>query len=175
MSSCCWPLPCMPFCLIEQRFKSCDSSYTPPSVWRLPGYWSLITLLCVREHHWRNVNVFGCPPLVCWCSLEGLSRGDMDSSPVSCDLCPPTMLSTESVTESGDQPCIQLEPLNNTHLPGKTTPTGGSGAVFNNNSPKVTANGVHDIEDRILRITGYYGYKPGYSSHKSEWKDAKKQ
>uniref|UniRef100_H3DJ27 Solute carrier family 35 member F4 n=1 Tax=Tetraodon nigroviridis TaxID=99883 RepID=H3DJ27_TETNG len=34
-------------------------------------------------------------------------------------------------------------------------------------SPKVTANGVHDIEDRILRITGYYGYNPGYSSHRS--------
>uniref|UniRef100_A0A3Q2DJG8 Solute carrier family 35 member F4 n=1 Tax=Cyprinodon variegatus TaxID=28743 RepID=A0A3Q2DJG8_CYPVA len=32
--------------------------------------------------------------------------------------------------------------------------------------PKVAANGVHDIEDRILRITGYYGYNPGYSSHR---------
>lgn len=70
------------------------------------------------------------------------------------------MLSTEGVLESGDQPCIQLEPLKSTHLPGKATPTGGS--------PKVTANGVHDIEDRILRITGYYGYNPGYSSHRSE-------
>ncbi|KAM7402994.1 hypothetical protein PAMA_003765 [Pampus argenteus] len=75
------------------------------------------------------------------------------------------MISTESVLESGDQPWIPLEPLNNTHLPGKATPT----AVFmdsSSSSPKVTANGVHDIEDRILRITGYYGYNPGYSSHR---------
>ncbi|KAJ7345396.1 hypothetical protein JRQ81_001346 [Phrynocephalus forsythii] len=27
-------------------------------------------------------------------------------------------------------------------------------------------NGVATIEDRILRITGYYGYYPGYSSQK---------
>lgn len=71
----------------------------------------------------------------------------------------PTMISSESVLESEEQPSILLEPLKNTHLPGKATPTGGS---------KVTANGVHDIEDRILRITGYYGYNPGYSSHRSE-------
>ncbi|XP_014889647.1 solute carrier family 35 member F4 isoform X1 [Poecilia latipinna] len=77
------------------------------------------------------------------------------------------MLSTEGVLESGDQPCIQLEPLKSTHLPGKATPTGGSRAVSVENSPKVTANGVHDIEDRILRITGYYGYNPGYSSHRN--------
>ncbi|KAG7238552.1 hypothetical protein INR49_030825 [Caranx melampygus] len=102
---------------------------------------------------------------------EGLSRGgDQGSSPVSSHLCPlgPKMMSTESVLESGEQPCIQLEPLKNTHLPGKTTPTGGSSrGVFMDGSPKVTANGVHDIEDRILRITGYYGYNPGYSSHRS--------
>ncbi|KAM7375808.1 hypothetical protein PAMP_005576 [Pampus punctatissimus] len=78
------------------------------------------------------------------------------------------MISTESVLESGDQTWIPLEPLNNTHLPGKATPT----AVFmdsssSSSSPKVTANGVHDIEDRILRITGYYGYNPGYSSHRN--------
>uniref|UniRef100_A0A096LTH5 Solute carrier family 35 member F4 n=1 Tax=Poecilia formosa TaxID=48698 RepID=A0A096LTH5_POEFO len=78
------------------------------------------------------------------------------------------MLSTERVLESGDQPCIQLEPLKSTHLPGKATPTGGSRAVSVENSPKVTANGVHDIEDRILRITGYYGYNPGYSSHRNK-------
>lgn len=29
-------------------------------------------------------------------------------------------------------------------------------------------NGVATIEDRILRITGYYGYYPGYSSQKSK-------
>uniref|UniRef100_A0ACB8G5P8 Uncharacterized protein n=1 Tax=Sphaerodactylus townsendi TaxID=933632 RepID=A0ACB8G5P8_9SAUR len=28
-------------------------------------------------------------------------------------------------------------------------------------------NGVATIEDRILRITGYYGYYPDYSSQKS--------
>lgn len=70
--------------------------------------------------------------------------------------------------ESGDQPCIRLEPLNKMHLPGKATPTGGSCDAFIDSNPKVTANGVHDIEDRILRITGYYGYNPGYSSHRSE-------
>ena len=41
--------------LIES--EPCDSSDTPPSVSCPPGSWSLITLLCVREHHWRNVNV----------------------------------------------------------------------------------------------------------------------
>ncbi|KAI9515992.1 hypothetical protein NQZ68_020520 [Dissostichus eleginoides] len=72
------------------------------------------------------------------------------------------MLSTESVLESAaDQSCIRLEPLVNTHLTGKTTTTGGSCDVFTDGSTKVRANGVHDIEDRILRITGYYGYNPG--------------
>ncbi|XP_067847659.1 solute carrier family 35 member F4 isoform X2 [Heptranchias perlo] len=33
---------------------------------------------------------------------------------------------------------------------------------------KAASNGVSTIEDRILRITGYYGYYPGYSSHKRE-------
>lgn len=84
------------------------------------------------------------------------------------------MLSTESVLESAaDQSCIRLEPLVNTHLSGKTTTTGGSCDVFTDGSTKVTANGVHDIEDRILRITGYYGYNPGYSSHRSEFKENK--
>ena len=83
------------------------------------------------------------------------------------------MISTEIVLESGDQPCIRMEPLMNTHLPGKATQTGGSCAVFMDGSTKVTANGVHDIEDRILRITGYYGYNPGYSSHRSECKENK--
>lgn len=80
----------------------------------------------------------------------------------------PAMKSTEGVLESEDQPGIRLEPLKRTHLPCKATPTGGSCTAFMDSSPKVTANGVHDIEDRILRITGYYGYKPGYSSHRSE-------
>lgn len=79
------------------------------------------------------------------------------------------MISTESVLESGDQPCIRLEPLINTHLPEKATPT-----VSVDGGSTVTANGVvHDIEDRILRITGYYGYNPGYSSHRSECRENK--
>ncbi|XP_054653395.1 solute carrier family 35 member F4 isoform X1 [Dunckerocampus dactyliophorus] len=86
-----------------------------------------------------------------------------------CSFAHQTMTSTESVVE---QPCAGLEPLKNknTHLPGKTTPSGGSGCgVFvDSGGPKVTVNGVHDIEDRILRITGYYGYNPGYSSHRRE-------
>ncbi|KAL4692330.1 hypothetical protein H8959_016140 [Pygathrix nigripes] len=32
---------------------------------------------------------------------------------------------------------------------------------------KAAPNGVATIEDRILRITGYYGYYPGYSSQKT--------
>lgn len=164
--------------LIES--EPCDSSDTPPSVSCPPGSWSLITLLCVREHHWRNVNV--APDvlallLIVAAAPEGLSHGDQGSSPLSSQPCPlgPTMISTESVLESGDQPCIALEPLKNTHLPGKATPAGGGCAALADGNPKVTANGVHDIEDRILRITGYYGYNPGYSSHRSEWKEKKKQ
>ena len=81
------------------------------------------------------------------------------------------MIRAESVLESGEQPCIRLEPLINTHLPGKATQSGGGGgAAFMDGDSKVTANGVCDIEDRILRITGYYGYNPGYSSHRSECK-----
>lgn len=164
----CWLQPSFFFSflflyLIE--FKACDSSDTPPSVSCLPVSWSLITLLCVQEHHWRNVNVDLDVRLLL--QIVDAVHGDQGSSPLSSDLCPlgPTMISAESVLESGDQPCIPLEPLNNTHLPGKATPT----AVFmDSSSPKVTANGVHDIEDRILRITGYYGYNPGYSSHRSE-------
>lgn len=75
------------------------------------------------------------------------------------------------VLESGEQPGGVPESLKQMHLPGKATPTAGGGCgggAFTDSSPKVTANGVHDIEDRILRITGYYGYNPGYSSHRSE-------
>ncbi|KAM9786586.1 solute carrier family 35 member F4 isoform 1-T1 [Syngnathus typhle] len=82
------------------------------------------------------------------------------------------MTSAEIVVESCKQPCIGLEPLDgkNTLLPGKSTPSGGTGRTgpLVNGGPKVTDNGVHDIEDRILRITGYYGYNPGYSSHRRE-------
>lgn len=38
---------------------------------------------------------------------------------------------------------------------------------------KAAPNGVATIEDRILRITGYYGYYPGYSSQKSKEKAAR--
>lgn len=81
------------------------------------------------------------------------------------------MISPDGVLESGEQSGSLPESLKKMHLPGKTTPTAGGcggGGAFMDSSPKVTANGVHDIEDRILRITGYYGYNPGYSSHRSE-------
>lgn len=80
------------------------------------------------------------------------------------------MISQDGVLESGEQSGSRPESLKKMHLPGKTTPTAGGcgGGAFMDSSPKVTANGVHDIEDRILRITGYYGYNPGYSSHRSE-------
>lgn len=79
------------------------------------------------------------------------------------------MISTEGAEGGGDQPCFRLEPLN-AHLSGKAGEThllyGDTDATS-----KVSANGVQDIEDRILRITGYYGYYPGYSSHRSKsWK-----
>lgn len=105
----------------------------------------------------------------CWCSPEGLLHGDQGFPPLPSGLWSPTMTSSEGVLERGEQPCIRLEPLKKMHLPGKATPTGGSCAALIDSSPKVTANGVHDIEDRILRITGYYGYNPGYSSHRSEY------
>lgn len=83
------------------------------------------------------------------------------------------MMSTDSsgivvLESSGEQPSTTLDPLSSTHLPGKATPSGGRCTVFTESGSKVTANGLHDIEDRILRITGYYGYNPGYSSHRSE-------
>ena len=80
------------------------------------------------------------------------------------------MISRESVAEGGGdpQPSGLLEPVKNTHLPGKPTSSGSGHSLFGDINPKVTANGVHDIEDRILRITGYYGYYPGYSSHRSK-------
>lgn len=94
----------------------------------------------------------------------GVSSGPLVSLPS-----PLTMTPAEGGVESGAEPGIRLEPLRkNTHLPGKTTPSSGSRAFFRDIGCKVTANGVHDIEDRILRITGYYGYNPGYSSHRSE-------
>lgn len=87
------------------------------------------------------------------------------------------MMSADGVLESGEPSGSRPESLKKMHLPGKTTPTGGGGCsggggggAFTDSSSKVTANGVHDIEDRILRITGYYGYNPGYSSHRSEYR-----
>ncbi|XP_046905204.1 solute carrier family 35 member F4 isoform X1 [Hypomesus transpacificus] len=79
------------------------------------------------------------------------------------------MITTESAESGGDQISFQLEPLKTTHLPGKAT-TSDSQSLYadSTSTAKVTVNGVHDIEDRILRITGYYGYYPGYSSHKRE-------
>ncbi|XP_062863521.1 solute carrier family 35 member F4 [Trichomycterus rosablanca] len=46
-------------------------------------------------------------------------------------------------------------------LPGRASPS-------YRHAPRVAANGVRDIEDRILRMTGYYGYYPGYSSHRRD-------
>ncbi|ROL51943.1 hypothetical protein DPX16_19462 [Anabarilius grahami] len=73
-------------------------------------------------------------------------------------------MSSTDILESGEEPCFRLE-----HLPGKSPHLAGKASPQVNSrwdAPQVTANGVHDIEDRILRITGYYGYNPGYSSHR---------
>ncbi|KAM8913427.1 uncharacterized protein slc35f4 isoform 4-T5 [Spinachia spinachia] len=78
------------------------------------------------------------------------------------------MTSTEGASERAEPPCIRPEPLVDTHLPGKATPTGGGCAVVPDGGGEVAANGVRDLENRILRITGYYGYNPGYSSHRRE-------
>lgn len=75
-------------------------------------------------------------------------------------------MSSTEIQNSGEEPCFRLE-----HLPGKSPHLAGKASPQVNNrwdAPEVTVNGVHDIEDRILRITGYYGYKTGYSSHRSK-------
>uniref|UniRef100_A0A8C2IQP1 Solute carrier family 35 member F4 n=1 Tax=Cyprinus carpio TaxID=7962 RepID=A0A8C2IQP1_CYPCA len=75
-------------------------------------------------------------------------------------------MSSMEIQNSGEEPCIRLE-----HLPGKSPHLAGKASpqvTIRWDAPQVTANGVHDIEDRILRITGYYGYKPGFSSHRRE-------
>uniref|UniRef100_A0AAQ4QFJ6 Solute carrier family 35 member F4 n=1 Tax=Gasterosteus aculeatus aculeatus TaxID=481459 RepID=A0AAQ4QFJ6_GASAC len=77
------------------------------------------------------------------------------------------MTSTEGASERAEPPCIRPEPPVDAHSPGKATASGGC-AVITDGGSKVTANGVHDLENRILRITGYYGYNRGYSSHKRE-------
>lgn len=78
-------------------------------------------------------------------------------------------MSSTDIQDSGEEPCFRLEtiPGKSPHLtlPGKASPQVNSRW---DQAPQVTANGLHDIEDRILRITGYYGYNPGYSSHKSK-------
>lgn len=43
--------------LVLIEFKACASNATPPSVWCLPVSRRVITLLCVREPHWRNARV----------------------------------------------------------------------------------------------------------------------
>ncbi|KAM8834139.1 uncharacterized protein slc35f4 isoform 1-T1 [Synchiropus picturatus] len=75
-------------------------------------------------------------------------------------------MSCAVVPDAGEESSIRLEPLKNTHLPGKATPSRGCGRA--DLTDKVAVNGLHDIEDRILRITGYYGYNPGYSSHRRD-------
>ncbi|KAJ8390847.1 hypothetical protein AAFF_G00099790 [Aldrovandia affinis] len=77
--------------------------------------------------------------------------------------------------DSGDMTIIRLEPLKTAQPPEvEASPSRGKsgdsdGRPCYRDAVKVTTNGVHDIEDRILRITGYYGYYPGYSSHRRSW------
>lgn len=87
----------------------------------------------------------------------------------------PRMNKTAFAQEPGDGDdltSIRLEPLKTIQLPEITSPS--QSRSDSDNRPgygetiKVTRNGLHDIEDRILRITGYYGYYPGYSSHRSK-------
>ncbi|XP_058846561.1 solute carrier family 35 member F4-like isoform X3 [Acipenser ruthenus] len=88
----------------------------------------------------------------------------------------PAMVSTASTGASGRDAEVEsfgLQPLKTaTHLPGKGSPSrtekepGGRPCFGEVDKPPT--NGVLTIEDRILRITGYYGYYPGYSSHKRE-------
>ncbi|XP_056333103.1 solute carrier family 35 member F4 isoform X1 [Danio aesculapii] len=75
-------------------------------------------------------------------------------------------MSSPEIQDSGEEPCFRLEhlPGKSPHLTGKASPQ----VTSRWDAPQVTANGLHDIEDRILRITGYYGYNPGYSSHRRE-------
>ncbi len=82
-------------------------------------------------------------------------------------------MSSTEIQNSGEEPCFRLEhlPGKSPHLAGKSPHLAGKASPQVNNrwdAPEVTVNGVHDIEDRILRITGYYGYKTGYSSHRSK-------
>lgn len=74
------------------------------------------------------------------------------------------MSSTESnVVEQASCRPDSAKSTKSSHLSTKASPGAGY-----RNAPRVAANGVHDIEDRILRMTGYYGYYPGYSSHRSK-------
>ncbi|MBN3314536.1 S35F4 protein, partial [Atractosteus spatula] len=90
-------------------------------------------------------------------------------------LCPagPRMSRTAEAGEDGGgdgQPSFALEQLKSTNLPVKASPTlpgrDSDRSPCYTDTIKPTSNGVHTIEDRILRITGYYGYYPGYSSHR---------
>ncbi|GAA6082704.1 solute carrier family 35 member F4 isoform X1 [Tachysurus ichikawai] len=73
------------------------------------------------------------------------------------------MSSTESnVVEQASCRPDSAKSTKSSHLSTKASPGAGY-----RNAPRVAANGVHDIEDRILRMTGYYGYYPGYSSHRT--------
>ncbi|KAK3537522.1 hypothetical protein QTP70_012477 [Hemibagrus guttatus] len=73
------------------------------------------------------------------------------------------MSSTESnVLEQASCRPDSAKSTKSSNLPTRASPTAGY-----RHAPRVAANGVHDIEDRILRMTGYYGYYPGYSSHRT--------
>ncbi|TSQ46666.1 Solute carrier family 35 member F4 [Bagarius yarrelli] len=74
------------------------------------------------------------------------------------------MSSTEgNVVEQASCRPDSAKSTKSSHLPTRASPRAGY-----RNAPRVAANGVHDIEDRILRMTGYYGYYPGYSSHRRD-------
>lgn len=88
----------------------------------------------------------------------------LEAEPPFPPLFPGRMSSTES--DVLEQASCRPESANSTkssHLPTRASPR----AAYRH-APRVAANGVLDIEDRILRMTGYYGYYPGYSSHRSK-------
>lgn len=88
----------------------------------------------------------------------------LEADPLSPSLFSERMSSTESdVVEQASCRPESAKSTKSSHLPTRASPRAGY-----RHAPRVAANGVHDIEDRILRMTGYYGYYPGYSSHRSK-------
>ncbi|XP_028677292.2 solute carrier family 35 member F4 isoform X1 [Erpetoichthys calabaricus] len=72
-------------------------------------------------------------------------------------------------TGSGTEPpSFRLEQLKTVRLPGKGSPSRPESESCLRDPAVPPATAANTIEDRILRITGYYGYYPGCSSHKRE-------